>query len=105
MVTTVLADVGYRPVNLGPNTPLAVISQAACELNAKLAWISFTSPVPKPKTEASLQQAAKQLSRKKTHLAVGGQASSKYQLPAGKHTRAFDSLSEMADFAKTLLSR
>mgnify|MGYP001812623270 CR=1 FL=1 len=104
MVTTVLADVGYRAVNLGPNTPLTVISQSASELNAKLAWISFTSPVPKAETEVSLQQAAKRLSRKKTHLAVGGQASSKYQLPSGKHTHAFRSLSEMADFAKTLLS-
>jgi excisionase family DNA binding protein len=105
MVSTVLADVGYRVVNLGPNTPLDVISQSANELAPKLAWISFTASVPKQKLETLLEKISKQLGRKKVHLAIGGQSAAKIHVPIGKFVHAFGSLTEMAGFAKTLLSQ
>jgi hypothetical protein len=50
-----------------------------------------------------LEELAKQLGRKEVHLVIGGQASSNYKVPAGRHVHAFHSLSEMAGFAKSLL--
>ena len=104
MVTTVLADVGYKAVNLGPNTPLDVISQSAEERHTKLAWVSFTAPLPKTKVDALLEKAVKQLRRRKVHLVIGGQTATKYKFPSNRNLHAFSSLSEMAGFAKSLLS-
>lgn len=100
MVSTVLADLGYKAVNLGPNTPIDVISQAAIDLDAQLAWLSLTAPLPKPPVNAALTKAANQLGRHKTQLVLGGQVAGRYQLPDGKHVHAFQSLSELAGFAK-----
>jgi methanogenic corrinoid protein MtbC1 len=104
MVTTVLTDVGFKAVNLGPDTPLEVISQSAEEGNTKLAWISFTAPLAKTKMGAQLEKAAKHLRRRKVHLVIGGQAATKYKLPSNRYLHAFPSLSEMAGFAKSLLN-
>ena len=104
MVTTVLADGGYKAVNLGPNTPLDVISQSAEERHTKLAWVSFTAPLARTKTDAVLARTAKHLRLKKVHLVIGGQAATKYKLPAHRYVHAFPSLAEMAGFAKSLLS-
>ena len=100
---TVLADIGYKAVNLGPNTPLEVISQSAQHRHTRIAWVSFTSQLANPKVQAMLEKVAKQLGRKKVHLVIGGQESSKYKAPASRHVHAFHSLSEMAGFAQSLL--
>jgi excisionase family DNA binding protein len=104
MVTTVLTDVGFTAVNLGPNTPLDVISQSAEQRHTKLAWVSFTAPPKRTKVDALVENTAKQLRRKKVHLVIGGQSASKCKLPANRYLHAFPSLSEMAGFAKSLLS-
>ena len=104
MVTTVLTDVGFKAVNLGPNTPLDVISQSVEERNTKLAWISFTAPLAQNKIDAQLEKAAKHLRRRKVHLVIGGQAATKYKLPSNRYLHTFPSLSEMAGFAKSVLN-
>ena len=100
MVSTVLADLGYDTVNLGPNTPIDVIAQAAVDLDAKLAWLSFTSPLSRPKVNVSLDAAAKKLKRKKVQLILGGQVASRYKAPSANHVHMFSSLGELAGFAK-----
>ena len=100
MVTTVLADLGYNPVNLGPNTPIDVIAQAALDLDAALAWVSFTSPLSRPKVNEDLEGAVAKLRRKKVQLILGGQVASRYRVPLGKHVHSFPSLAELAGFAK-----
>ncbi len=104
MVTTVLTDVGFQAVNLGPNTPLDVIAQSAEQRHTKLAWVSFTAPLPKTKGDALLETLANSLRRRKVHLVIGGQTATKYTLPASRYVHTFPSMSEMAGFAKALLS-
>jgi excisionase family DNA binding protein len=105
MAATVLADVGFRVVNLGPNTPLDVLAQSSLELNAKLAWISFTAPLPKAQVENDLSKAARRLARKKVFTVVGGRSASRFRLPTVANLRAFSSMTEMADFAEGLLGK
>jgi methylmalonyl-CoA mutase cobalamin-binding subunit len=100
MVSTVLAELGYQPVNLGPNTPIEVIARAAVDLDAPLVWISLTSPLPRGKLNNDLEQAALHLKRYRKQLVLGGQVASRYQAPAGKHVHLFPSLAEMAGFAR-----
>ena len=101
MVSTVLADLGHNPVNLGPNTPIETIAQAALDLEATFAWVSFTSPLSRPKVNADLERAAKKLKRKKVQLILGGQVAGRYEVPRGKHVHSFPSLAELAGFAKS----
>lgn len=103
MVTTVLADVGFEPVNLGPNTPLAVLSRSALEMDAQLVWIALTSSLPKATVEDALYKLAQRLRRKRVQVVIGGQAASRYKLPSGAHAHVFSSMAEMAGFAKGLL--
>lgn len=103
MATTVLSELGFHSVNLGPNTPLSVLTDSALELQAKLVWITFTAPLPKAALETDLQKAIKRLGRRKVQVALGGQATHRYRMPAARHLHAFTSMSEMAGFARALL--
>ncbi len=104
MVSTVLADVGFAPVNLGPNTPLDALVQSARELNASLVWMSFTSGKPKAKLQHHLDQALRRVDNSNTQVVAGGQGLRKLQVPVRKNVHSFRSLSEMAGYAKTLLN-
>ena len=45
MADLVLQDTGWRPVNLGPQTPLASLTKAIGDLRPRLVWLSITAPV------------------------------------------------------------
>lgn len=103
MASVVLSDVGFRAVNLGPNTPLDVLSDSAFELNARLVWIAATSILPKTAIESALSPLFDGLAAKKIHLVVGGRASRRFETIGGTHGHRFASMSEMAGFAQGLL--
>ncbi len=103
MATTVLSELGFHAINLGPNTPLHVLAESACELHAKMVWIAFTAPLPKAAVETDLQKATKRLTRRKVQVALGGQATHRYRIPKAGHLHAFTSMTEMAGFARALL--
>ena len=105
MVSTVLADVGFAPVNLGPNTPLEVLSYSALETDAKLVWIAVTSPLTKTNVEKDLSNLARSLARKEIQVVIGGRGSRRYRLPTVANVHTFASMSEMAGFARGLLRK
>jgi excisionase family DNA binding protein len=102
MVATVLASEGYEAINLGPNTPLDVLTQAALDLNAVLVWIAFTSPVPKTPMEADLAAAARRLKQRPVPIVVGGRTARRFRMPEVGHLHVLQSMAEMAGFAKSL---
>lgn len=102
MVATVLADVGFDAVNLGPNTPLDVLTQSASEMKATLAWISVTAVMPRVWYETSIPDAVRQLREQATQCVTGGQSVRRHLLPNDPSVHHFRSLSEMAGFAKVL---
>jgi hypothetical protein len=103
VVATVLADVGFRTVNLGPNTPLEVLGQSAKELGADLVWVSLTAPLPKAPLADELARLDRRLARRQTPLVLGGRSAGRYKLPDSRNLHAFATLSEMAGFAAALL--
>jgi methylmalonyl-CoA mutase cobalamin-binding subunit len=104
MATTVLADVGLRPVNLGPNTPLAVLAQSAVELGARLIWIALTSPLPKAALESAVSEMLATLGKTRIQVVMGGQAAKRFRIPDHPRVHTFDTMTEMAGFAKGLLA-
>jgi len=104
MATTVLADLGFETVNLGPNTPLEVLTDSAVEMKADSVWIALTSPLPKAAVEQAVTKLSKRLRRPRVPIVLGGRSARRYTWPADQHLHVFDSMSEMAGFAKSLVA-
>ncbi|MEL7089475.1 MAG: hypothetical protein AAGL98_13720, partial [Planctomycetota bacterium] len=98
----VAAESGYQDINLGAHLPLDSLVKAAREHNARLAWLSCSSPavVPSPKQIDALGQ---ELETFGARLVVGGQAS-----PRGggrsDNVRVCDSMAEFGAFVSGLIS-
>jgi len=104
MATVVLEDTGFAPVNLGPNTPLAVLAQASLELGARLVWIALTAPLRKTVVEGGIAELSDRLAKEETQIVIGGQAVKRYRIAKNSRLHIFDSMTEMAAFARGLLA-
>jgi excisionase family DNA binding protein len=103
MATTVLADVGFEVVNLGPNTPFDVLYKSAKDAGAKLIWAAMTSPLPKTRVERDLENLVDRL-RGQAHVVLGGRASRRYRTKSADNLHVFSSMSELAGFARGFLA-
>jgi excisionase family DNA binding protein len=104
MAATVLVDSGHEAINLGPNTPLEVLSQSALETGARLVWVALTAPLPRTSIEPGLASLVRDLN-KKAHIVLGGRAASRYRIPDVGNLHIFASMSEMAGFARGLRAK
>ena len=103
MVTTVMADVGWNPVNLGPNTPFDVLADSAVEMDAQLVWIAFTSTLPRKETQTQLAKLVHKLSKQDIPTVIGGRTAARYLQSGHRHLNHFSSMAEMAGFVRGLL--
>jgi MerR family transcriptional regulator, light-induced transcriptional regulator len=71
MCDAALAEAGFRTVNLGPETPLAVIGQAAAADNASVVWLSFSAS-PDADIVAAMPAFAEQILNRGASLVLGG---------------------------------
>jgi excisionase family DNA binding protein len=71
LAALVLAEQGWRTVNLGPDTPCAAFLAALGRHRPKLAWISVCAP-PGPGLAEDLQRIAHLARRTGTRLVIGG---------------------------------
>jgi excisionase family DNA binding protein len=98
----ILMDLGWKVVNLGPNTPLASFRKAITEIRPKLVWISATHGVESPEVEAELVQLFETTQRLGARMIFGGRGFS-----AGFRDRIGPSnfgtcLADLAQLAKSL---
>ncbi|MCC6620560.1 MAG: helix-turn-helix domain-containing protein [Deltaproteobacteria bacterium] len=66
-----LGEVGFRPTNLGPNTPISVAELAVERLGARLVCVSV-SVVPPPRVVSETAALVQRLRGKGVRVAVGG---------------------------------
>jgi len=102
MATVVLADLGYRATNLGPDMPFGVMAGAALKEKARLVWVSASSPVEQSQLRDGLATLADQLAVAGASVAVGGR-----QIDASYHElrpniQRVTTMQELAAFAKGL---
>jgi excisionase family DNA binding protein len=104
MASTVLADVGYETVNLGPNTPLQVLGESVVELKAPLLWIATTAPLPAASLEREIVQLLEIVEPINGQVVIGGLNANRLRLPDSSAVHRFGSMSEMAAFAEGILA-
>ncbi len=103
MAATCLADAGIRAVNLGPDTPAAVIEQALDANAARLAWLSLSAPIPAPLMQEILGLAGRMESRG-AFLVLGGRSAGRPDLAQGGNIHVGRDMGELVAFARGLLA-
>jgi methanogenic corrinoid protein MtbC1 len=81
MCATALSETGMRPVNLGADTPVTSVLQAAADERAALVWISVTAQ-PTAAAAAELTTACRDLVARGVAVVVGGRQRDALSLPA-----------------------
>lgn len=71
MCAAALCESGMRAVNLGAETPLEVLSQAAVAENAKLVWLSLSAP-PTPEIAGAMPAFIDAMLKRDSVLVIGG---------------------------------
>lgn len=102
MASCLLADLGCREVNLGPQTPLEVLWQAADHLDVQLVWLSCSQTDGNRMMCAGVLELADHLATRRVQLVLGGRGWG--TLNAGSHANVHHlaSMAELAAFAKGL---
>jgi excisionase family DNA binding protein len=98
MAAAVLADLGYRDRNLGPETPLAVLEQAADRYGARVVWLAMSVPPADEGVARETVELARRLARRGATLVVGGRGAP--ALPPADGLLQVHSMAELAAFAR-----
>jgi methanogenic corrinoid protein MtbC1 len=104
MVAAVLAEAGYREMNLGPDLPLEVLAAAAEEHGASLAWCSISTIESKPQLQRAVQKLAERLRRSQIQLILGGRMAAELVGRNPQKLQMLQSMSELAVFANGAMS-
>ena len=98
MAAAVLADLGYRDYNLGPDAPIAVLSQAADQYRPRIVWLAMSVAPSNERLPLAVDELAVRLARCGATLVVGGRG-----VPAIGATSDIvrvQSMAELAAFAR-----
>jgi len=104
MCAAVLADQGYRTINIGPNTPLQTLRVAAREHHPRLVWLACASHEATPDA-GELHALARELAQTHTTLALGGRALRDVPLAPDQNLVHCRTMGELEKLAQGLRSR
>ena len=100
LASTLLASEGLRPVNLGPDTPIASFRHAVAHYHPKMVWISVSTPAP-PNLGDELAALARELASQDATLVIGGRRCHDVARQV-RDACVVESMSELAAFARGL---
>jgi excisionase family DNA binding protein len=105
MAATVLADLGFRDVNLGAHSPISALTAAIEECQPTLAWLSVMAPTEPTELRQAIGRMSEALAPLGATLIVGGREAPGRMpgLPANVHLG--QNMTELAAFGKGLVSR
>lgn len=98
----VLQAEGFDAVNLGPDTPLPALREAARFLDARLVWISVSATGSPAKLAAGLRPWLSELEEQGAVLALGGTQAPRLKLEPHAALYRGQSMVELAAFARGL---
>ena len=104
MAAAVLQEMGFRTINFGANTPIELLASEAIERLVKLVWLAISATVDARVIQHPLRQLAVDLGAANIDLVVGG-AGAERCTPRKAGIQIVASMTELAGFAKALLSR
>jgi len=105
MAAGVVAEAGFRDVNLGPRTPIKTVQAAAEHYQAKLVWSAVSAVKDREETLKAWQQASASLAKQGVEWIAGGRAVGEFQASELPHVRIAHSMSDLSAFARKLMSR
>ncbi len=103
MAATVLAELGFRAINLGPEMPLEVLGMAADRARAVLVWVSVSVATALAAQRDAIDALGQSLSAQGRRLIVGGQAWQPRPPRDGPHWHFGASMGELQQFGEKLL--
>lgn len=95
MTDTLLHGLGYSSFDLGANTPVATIGEAAVRMDADIAWISINSVVDPVTAQTELIDTLTEHASGKRRFVVGGRALGDLDLPPIEHVHHVGSMREL----------
>ncbi len=100
LASIVLWEVGYRSVNLGPDTPTSAIHEGVVAHRPVLVWLSCSAPISRAKFEQVVKGAAPVVQEAGAKLVIGGRSVMTMAPPLPVEAHYALSMSELAAFAK-----
>jgi len=98
----VIAEGGWRSVNLGAQTPPDILARAVEDLRPRLVWISLTHPESAQGLGSRIGLLLEVLDRTGGMLIVGGRSHRQAGLPSHSRLHQGGSLADLAGFARGL---
>jgi len=101
----VLAEVGFRSTNLGPDTPFDTLEHAAVATGAQLVWVAVTVRPRDRHFERDLVDLGSRLGKAGATLAVGGRGIEGRRRPAHPPYRRQTTMASLAELGNALMRR
>ena len=98
MAAAVLADLGYRDRNLGPDAPIAVLAHAADHYRPRIVWLAVSVAPEDGRLARGAGELATRLARSGASLVMGGRGAPPMADAAG--VTCIHSMAELAAFAR-----
>ena len=102
MAATVLEDLGYKAVNLGPNTPVAAFLEAVDFHQAQLVWIAATSGHAFVDDLHEWERFIATLQERAVRVVLGGQALQRMRMEWSAGVQVMESMAELAAFGEAV---
>lgn len=102
MVATVVADAGYRDVNLGADVPADTLREAVERYRPRIVWLAATAPIAPDALRAYCATVAASEHMAGAALIVGGRSAAAAALLGLPRVHVLESMTAMATFARTL---
>lgn len=103
LASAVMAEGGWRNVNLGAQTPLQVLARAVETLRPRLVWLSLTDEDVTHGLGNGVEHLLESVEHTGGMLIVGGRCHREAHLPSHPRLREGDTLADLAGFARGLL--
>lgn len=103
LAAVVLADAGFRAVNLGPQTPLDLLRQAAEEEHAVLVWLSISDTPDVAALHRDVRALAAGLEADGRRLVIGGREPELLPRVAGDHVYVGRTMAELGAYGRSLV--
>lgn len=104
MAGTVLAEVGFREVDFGTNTPVELLASEALERGARLVWLSISTQQDLRPVRAAIRKLASVLLKHRVELVMGGRHHLECAPRGLANVSLVDSMGELAAFGRGILS-
>ncbi len=102
MAAATLEDIGFRAINLGPESPAVALLRAAVDWGASLVWLSISVAQDRKSIGESIATLIESLDRAGISLIIGGRARTVLTLPNVSHLHIGNSMAELSAFARGL---